>query len=370
MGKNLKGKEIGEGILQRKDGFYSARFRSASGSRVEKRFRKLSEAKKWMAEARYQDMQGNLAFSTDMVLDAWFDIWISDVLGDRIKYNTRKCYEGRYRHRISPCIGGMVLSDIQPIHCQHVLNYCREKGDTSGSMKKIRSIMKACLESAVENRLILVNPVSNSVRYRTGDQTERTVLTVEEQKCFVETAKGSQHYDEFLFVLNTGLRCGEMMALKWSDIDWERRTIHVNGTLFFNRDEGHFEENPPKTAAGNRTIPLTDMAYQILESRKGQVRPSSEFQEYIFLNELGRPTLQTVYNRCLKRVTDRLGIEKFSMHCLRHTFATRCIESGMKPKTLQKILGHTRISMTMDLYVHTTEDEMAREMRNFELMSA
>ena len=103
------------------------------------------------------------------------------------------------------------------------------------------------------------------------------------------------------------------------------------------------------------------------QSRSGK-RVTKYFtnHEYVFLNSKGKPTHKKIYDRTLNRIAEKMGIETFSMHSLRHSFATRCIEAGMKPKTLQKILGHSKISMTMDLYVHVTEDEAAKEMGKFE----
>ena len=95
-----------------------------------------------------------------------------------------------------------------------------------------------------------------------------------------------------------------------------------------------------------------------------------KWYNYVFINSNGNPVDNRTYNKCLKLVMKKVGITgKFSMHCLRHTFATRCIETGMKPKTLQYILGHSKLSMTMDLYVHTTSDDVAEEMRQFEAAS-
>lgn len=93
---------------------------------------------------------------------------------------------------------------------------------------------------------------------------------------------------------------------------------------------------------------------------------SLEFRNHVFLNRNGKLSSNSTYDRCLEILSDKAGIEKISMHTLRHTFATRCIEAGMKPKTLQKILGHANISITMDLYVHITEDEKQKEMQKFE----
>ena len=104
---------------------------------------------------------------------------------------------------------------------------------------------------------------------------------------------------------------------------------------------------------------------QIQQKRK---MLSFEFSNHIFLNRNGKLIPNSNYDIYLERLCAKADIEKISMHTLRHTFATRCIESGMKPKTLQKILGHANISMTMDLYVHVTEDEKQKEMQKFEAL--
>lgn len=117
---------------------------------------------------------------------------------------------------------------------------------------------------------------------------------------------------------------------------------------------------------------MTQTVYDLLmdikhnKTRYKQKVVSFEFADHIFLNSNGKLLPNSNYYRHLKNICDKAGIKRISMHTLRHTFATRCIESGIKPKTLQNILGHANISMTMDLYVHVTEDEKEKEMKKFE----
>lgn len=121
----------------------------------------------------------------------------------------------------------------------------------------------------------------------------------------------------------------------------------------------------PKTKSGYRTIPLTDEALRILKNQRKKnseikVVPI-EWSEYVFLCRKGTPVKNSKYDTGLFKICDKAEIEHFYMHVLRHTFATRCIEGGMKPKTLQKILGHSNIGITMNLYMTTTEDEKKKE---------
>ena len=128
---------------------------------------------------------------------------------------------------------------------------------------------------------------------------------------------------------------------------------------------GEWRVGPPKSKSGYRTIPLTDEAIRILENQRAKNKKLKlipiEWNDTVFLCRNGTPVKNSTYDTGLFKYCDRVGIPYFSMHVLRHTFATRCIEGGMKPKTLQKILGHSNIGITMNLYVHITEDEKHRE---------
>lgn len=200
------------------------------------------------------------------------------------------------------------------------------------------------------------------------------VLTLDEQEKFLTAAKESINYHHFLFVLQTGIRSSELRGLKWSDIDFENRMIHIRRNVTHDSTNNRYITGELKTNSGLRDIPMTQTAYDVLTSMKcrqasgKQKVISFEFADHVFLNRNGKLLPNSNYDRYLEKICDKAGIERISMHILRHTFATRCIESGMKPKTLQKILGHANISMTMDLYVHVTEDEKETEMQKFERM--
>lgn len=126
----------------------------------------------------------------------------------------------------------------------------------------------------------------------------------------------------------------------------------------------------PKSKAGMRSIPLTKEAVRILEAQKKKMlsanASSIKYREFVFLSSNGNPIKNSTYNKDLDRICRKAGLEHFSMHTLRHTFATRCAELGMNPKTLQAILGHSNINVTMDIYVHCTSDQKARELKNIE----
>ena len=277
MGKNLKGKECGKGICQRKDGFYYARFVDKYGKRHEKYVPTLPEARNWLEEARFADTHDNILVPSDMTVDTWFEFWQENMIAD-LAPNTRRNYRERYVHNIQPVIGGMLLSNAKPMHCKVVLN--RMEADYAGStIRQAYITMGTMFKSALMNDLIIKHPM-NGVRYSKPVRAVDDIkyLTVEEQGRFLETAQRSHNYAQYALILETGLRTGEVL-----------------------------------------------------------------------------------YKLC-----DAAGIKRFCMHALRHTYATRAIESGMQPKVLQKLLGHASIKTTMDRYVHVTDDSMANAVRQFE----
>lgn len=371
MGKSLKGKELGIGITQRKDGKYSAKFKSVSGKRVEKYFDKLAEARKWLEEAKYEDSHGNIACSTDMTVDAWFDYWITEIKEKTVRWNTLRNYKNSYKQNIKEIIGNMIISYVKPMHCQNVLNIMDNEGYAISSIKWTKIVMSAMFSDACENGLVVKNPITKSVKCPNKQEKNKKVLTLEEQEKFLTAAKNSINYNHFLFILQTGVRSSELRGLKWDDIDFKNRVIHIRRNVTYDSILNKFILGELKTKSGYRDIPMTQTVYDLLMDIKNQQSSkrkilSFEFAEHVFLNSNGNLTANSGYDNYLKYICKKADIQRISMHTLRHTFATRCIESGMKPKTLQKILGHANISITMDLYVHVTEDEKEKEMKKFE----
>lgn len=371
MGKDLKGKELGVGISQRKDGLYTARFISKqNGKTVQKYFNKLQDCRQWYADATFADEHGGINASGDMSVEAWFDYWIENIKGDSIRPNTIRNYKERFKHNIKEHIGKMTLRDVKPMHCQNVLNQMKNDYKSS-TIYQTRMAMYCMFSDAAENDIIPKNPVTKSVKYDIGKESkESRALTIDEQRKFLEVAKNTSNYNQFAFVLQTGLRTGEMIGLKWSDVDFVNKEINIERTAEFRYTVGEWRIGEPKSKAGYRKVPLTEEAIKILKDQKEKLKKlkvvNFEFSDYIFLSRKGEPTKNSAYDTTLFKLCDKAGIERFSMHVLRHTFATRCIEANMRPKTLQVILGHSNVGITMNLYVHVTEDERQNEVRKIE----
>lgn len=365
MGRNLKGKELGEGIYQQANGTYCARFIDRFGKRKSKRSKKLQEVRQWLADATYINEHSDIEQATNMMVDAWFEYWI-DVKKKTVRPNTVRNYTERYNKNIQKIIGRKILTEVKPIHCQKIFTDMAEEGYKTSTIYQTRIALFNMLEFAKENEVILSNPCKKSVKSDMGKPSQKKeALTIDIQKKFIEYAKGQSYENQFRFILQTGLRTGELVGLKWEDIDFSKKAIRIQRSMEYRYSVGEWRIGEPKSKAGYRTIPLTDETIRILteqkEKNKNIKKIQEEWYEFIFLSRKGEPVKNSAYDTALFKICDKAKINRFSMHVLRHTFATRCIEGGMMPKTLQKILGHSNIGITMNLYVHITEDEKQKE---------
>ena len=365
MGKDLKGKELGVGITQQKNGLYSARFVDKFGKRRQKRFKKLRECRQWIADATYLDEHSNILQAADIMVDAWFDYWI-DIKKKTVRPNTVRNYTERYNRNIKGIIGKMLLSEVKPLHCQKIFSDMADEGYRTTTIYQTRIALFNMLEIAKENDVIRYNPCKKSVKSDMGKPSQKKeALTKDIQKVFLEYASGKSYENQYRFILQTGLRTGELVGLKWEDIDFQNKTLKITRSMEYRYSVGEWRIGEPKSKSGYRTIPLTDEAIGILKrqnekNKKITVIPM-EWSAFVFLCKKGTPVKNSTYDTALFKICDKAQIPRFSMHVLRHTFATRCIEGGMKPKTLQIILGHSNIGITMNLYVHTTEEEKLKE---------
>lgn len=383
MAKDLKGKELPKGIIQRPDGRYMGRF-TFSGERYTLYNLDLKELKKELNNLRYEVENGLYVKETNMTVDAWFRIWIEDYKKNTVKYGTYIIYNDMYDAHICKVLGKKKLADIRPQHIQNIYNTMSKDGYSQKTIGLVAVVLGGMFKQAYRNQIIRKNPVELVTRPR--KQTKKKDLRVmnrEEQKIFLKYATDSLYYNVYQVALATGLRSGELRVLEWEDIDFKNRSIHVTGTLKYHKGEG-YRKDLPKTATSDRIIPMIDEVYKILkQQRKEQAEmkmklgtlwcPAAGLENLVFTSQYNRkgygiPIGSAALNDDLKKIIERIrddGIkfEAITPHTLRHTFATRGLENGIQPKVMQELLGHTSFSMTMDIYSHVLPDTKADEIQ-------
>lgn len=301
-----------------------------------------------------------------MTLETWYDYWLNEIKGDSIRRNTIRNYNERWKRNINPYLGKKLLCDITPLDCMRIMTVMKESGYADSTMAHTRILLQQLFDCALDLDILQKNPMKKTIKNIKGKVKDKKVaLTDEQLEKFLETAIGKSKYNQYAFILQTGLRIGELIALTWDDVDFKNRTVSVNKTMEYRAKEKSWYCGPPKTENSYRTIPLTDLAIDILKDQKRKNKNLKtiplEYANMIFLTREGKPSKTSSYDSALYYIADKANIPRFAVHILRHTFATRCVEAGMKPQVLQKLLGHSNIKTTMDVYVTVTEKSKHKE---------
>lgn len=386
MGKDLKGKELGKGITQRKDGSYHARYFDRFGKRKSLYSTNLKELRENLQDAMYEDRNKLNVIDTAITLDEWFEKWLNVYKYGIIRDNTRRIYIAVYHKHISPILGRMKISEITHLQITGVVNSIKKNGYGYETQHKSKVILLDLFNKAMIDDLVVKNPAKGVKLYK--PKRIIRVLSEDEQKVFFECASGTFYYNFFVVLICTGLRQGEIAALTWEDIDLENKQISVTKTLFYQEiEEGkgkNFYLGEPKTKSSNRKIPINVQCMEALLKQKVQrdvvmsksyAKPHEQYKNLLFTTKYGTPLNSQICSDAIRAIVDEINLmrdevdkfETFSTHTFRHTFATRCFECNIKPKIIQKYLGHATLSMTMDLYTHVLEEHQSNEMEKLNL---
>ena len=392
MGKDLKGKELGKGLSQRPDGRYMGRAQ-IEGHPIVLYDWKLKELKKRLAIAIDEVKRSNLMPGMDgkfINLNEWFEEWYSKYKAPILKDGGSASYKRKFVNYYGVRIGSKALVDIRQLHVQTAIADMLEAGRSSKSVRDATGILQNCVEAAIANGLMTLNPVLGVVIPKC-EKVERRVLTVEEQQIFLDyLARTNSWYEEmYQFMLLTGLRVGEVGGLQWEDIDFANRFIYVKRTLSYQYENGTktMKLTSPKTENSVRKVPFFGETKNILEKQYEKMnrkraelgtrwRQPEEFGNLVFLTSMGSPIGRYSVESDMRYVTSQINdmfrtealynggipkhIDRIHPHALRHTFATRCFEKGMTPRTVQEIMGHANYNTTVS-YTHVLDDMKTKE---------
>lgn len=390
MGRDLNGKELGKGIMQLPNGKYTARFYNKFGIRKSIYDWNLTELKRRYNTAVYDDQNTENLIDENITLNEWYRIWLEVHKYKVICPNTRRHYDYVYNDFIRPALGKKKLTQITQLDVKVLLRELDVAGYGFSTKDRCRIMLLDMFNKALLDNYVKRNPVKGIKIVRDENISPR-VLTREEQTEFFEASKGTFYDNLFVVAINTGLRQGELCALTWEDIDFDNHSITVNKTLVYQKLDGDerktYHVGPPKTKASNRVVPMCKeceiaLKKQYLQRNNIWARDGSTIHinpdcgDLVFVTRLGAPINDQNICDNINRILDSINemkdpleqIQHFSSHCFRHTFATRCFEANVAMKSVQEMLGHASIKMTMDLYTHLLPDKKEEEMRKFEAL--
>ena len=322
--------------------------------------------------------KGLITNPTETTLSEWLDTYMLKYKKPYVKPPTYVTYTVKVENHIKPAIGHYKLKALRQDIIQDFIGNLTAKGLAPATVVAIYKLLHNALERAVDAGFIVKN-VPNRVQLPKVSQPEIKALSKEEQALFVEKAKETYMGDMYIFDLCTGMRLGELLGLKWEDIDWDNRQLHINRTISKvidpdnPEDRWHLDFGPPKTEASKRTIPLHQRAIKLLldiKERQGKNKVAAgtayEDNDLVFCTKLGRPQDPINMRRTFNRICDKAELKGFHPHCLRHTFASSGVDAEVDVRVMQRFLGHANIQETANIYTHIQSDEARKQMAKLE----
>ena len=367
----------GEGsIRKRKDGRWEGRYTagrdSVNGKAVYKNVLGKTQAEvKEKLKAAIEKSAVRTVSMEHYTVGQWLDTWMENYAKLQVRASFYKTYQGFIDNHIKPTLGNVPLEKLTTMGLQRLYKHllengrveCTEsrnkpKGLSVKTVRNINQMISSALNCAVEQRLIPSNPTKGCVLPKL-ERKEMKILPPESLGTFFEEARRSGVFELYYIDLATGLRRGELLGLKWSDIDLDKGIIYVQRQIL--RQNGEVVEAPLKTKNSYRSIAIGADAIKVLKGMEQR-------DEYVFPSPYGGPMSPDSVLHMLRRVLKRAGLERIRFHDLRHTFSVLALQNGVDVKTLSAMLGHYSAGFTLDTYAHVTtsmQKQAANAVGNF-----
>ena len=353
----------------RRDGLYEVKItvgKSLSGKPVRKSFYSSvskadarAKAEQYKIERAVCEATGERPQPKNMTFETWAYKWLETFKKGTVKQTS---YENTYKFHIEryfvPYFGKAHIADIQQIDVQKYFNTVRSfsgKPLSNSTLKRQKIVLKAVFESAIDNDLCYKNPVRNIKFPNVSEKFQKTTFTREQAEKVEEYAKKEGRID-VVILLNTGIRRSELLGLQWSDIDFDNKIMHIQRAV--TQVKGQILVDKPKTTSSERLIPF-----------------GTDFGEYLktFVNDniyvigTSEPLSPSAYagsfRSFMKTASAELGVPNLTPHELRHTYGTLMRERGVDIYTIQKVLGHSNISVTAGIYVHNDIEVLRKSLK-------
>lgn len=364
--KDSQGRVLKSGETQRPNGTYMYRYYDVRNKRRCVYGKTLTELRK-----KEMSLQKDIADEIDisageMSVAQLVQLYFSLKRG--LSPNSMRAYSTNVKYIQESYFGKYKINQVKLSHAKKFYVDLHDQGMKRNTIIGYHSILRPAFEMAVDDDMIRKNPFKFQVADLLPNDAEvRVALTPKQQEeylRFIREAGNEQYYDEIVILLETGLRVSELYGLTIADLDFERRRIHIDHQLCRTAEEPYFVKGP-KTSSGFRYIPMTDTAYytfkRVIQNRASVKveRMINGYSGFLFLDKNGFPkvamNLEGYMRRMQNKYKEIMGktFPRVTPHVLRHTFCTNMQRAGIDVKSLQYLMGHSNVSVTLDIYTHT-----------------
>jgi integrase len=351
----------GEGtITRRKDGRWEGKYTvyTAEGPKRRALYGKTrKEVADKLTKALADRASGYTFDAENMTAGEYLDRWLNDSDRGSVRTSTYERHEQIVRLHLKPVLGHVKLAKLTPAHVQGLYRDKLDSGLSPATVQKIHSVLHKALAQALKWNMIARN-AADAVKAPRPVPEEMRPLSPDEARKLIEAASGDKLEALYVLAVHTGMRQGELLALKWEDIDLNEGIIHIKRTLA--RSGGRIALGEPKTKGSRRTVHLTGAAVEALRSHLERQLEDIErlgdlYRDHglVFTSQVGtliNPT--NLRRRSFAPLLERAGLPKIRFHDLRHTCATLLLTRNVHPKYVQELLGHATVSITLDTYSH------------------
>ena len=352
-------------IRKRKDGRWEGRYVVGrdpdTGKMITKNVlgKTQAEVKEKLKKAIENSKQLDYTKEGKYTVGQWLDEWFEAYAKVKVRPSSHQTYKGYIENHIKPDIGDIPIEKLTSLQLQkfykklltegrvpRIESEKQPKGLSAKTVRNINQVISSAMDMAVKHKLILSNP-TNGCELPKVEHKEMHTIHAEQLGAFLREAKESGVYELYYLDLATGLRRGELLGLKWGDVDLDHGVIHVRRQV--SRIDGKVKEVPLKTKNSYRNISISKDAVEMLKEME-----EHKTCEYVFPSPNGGPISPDSVLNMLHRVLDRAGLPSIRFHDLRHTFATLALQNGVDIKTVSGMLGHFSAGFTLDTYAHVT----------------
>lgn len=342
-------------MKKRKDGRYPIKVTLPNG---EVRFvygRTQQEAKDKRDALRLEYAMGKTSVNKTVTVQEWVEKWWQAAKEGRTGHSSQRGYVASINNYINPIIGSIKLNDIRPIHIQNMINEMGRSGKSQSLQRQVLVTLNGAFKYAVRNGLLIGNPAQYAEYYQV-DKKGRDALPSKQIVELLNACRDMRAELPIHLALYCGLRRGEIVALKWTDIDIENHAFQIQKAVEFISNRPN--EKKPKSRAGVRVIPIPPHLWDMLQK---QTKTS------LFIVPSARNTQMSEqsFRRLFEPVQRKVSFH-FTAHILRHTYATLLDRLGVSPKTCQYLLGHAELATTKDIYTHIQDEHIFQARQQIE----